>query len=62
MKKRDVQTVARIQRRHQVRLTRRRQNRRLGLIGNGSERRPPRSMIDDVAALLGVIDRLRGAA
>ncbi len=62
MKERDVQIVARIQQRHQQRLRRRRENRRLGNAARAHERRAPKSIIDDVAALLGVIDRLRGAA
>ena len=63
MKERDVQIVARIQRRHQVRLRRRRENRRLGYADRATVRRSPHNSItDDVAALLGVIDRLRSAA
>ena len=63
MKKRDVEIVARIQRRHQERLRRRRENRRLGYADRATVRRSPHNSItDDVAALLGVIDRLSGAA
>ena len=63
MKERDVQIVARIQRRHQERLRRRRENRRLGYADRATVRRSPHNSItDDVAALLGVIDRLKGAA